>query len=123
LVNLPIGANLKQINTVTRTLNKPVTIDKKVITEISFDLQHINFGWDKVNRDYNPGPARQNYTEADVISFFEQLNTLTQTPTSQTSTKGGTDKRYAFNVYDEDKKLKMVVDLMFSGDTVVVTIH
>lgn len=114
---------MKKENTVKVSLNNPVTIDGRRITEIHFDLLHIQQGWDSVNRDYNAGPARNSFTQEDVVAFFEQLNVLLAGPVQQTASKASVEKRFAFNVYDNDKKLKMVVDLMKNSSTIVVTIH
>jgi hypothetical protein len=85
LVNLPIDRELtlKKENIVLCLLNNEVIIADRSINEIYFDLKHIQYGWNKEKRDYNDGPARNNYTEDDVVSFFEQLNTLAQTPLAQ----------------------------------------
>jgi hypothetical protein len=114
---------VKKENTVKRALGSPVSIAGRVVTEIHFDLLHIQYGWNKENRDYNKGSPRNNYTEADVIAFFEQLNTLAQVPEEQIASLKVVDKRFVFYVYDGVKKLKMVVDLMKNSSTFVVTIH
>lgn len=114
---------MKKANTVKRVLGSPVTIADRVVTEIHFDLLHIQYGWDKENRDYSKGGPRNSYTEADVIAFFEQLNTLAQTPAEQVVSLKIVDKRFVFYVYDGVKKLKMVVDMMKNSSTFVVTIH
>jgi len=114
---------VKKENTILRQLRKKVVIDGLVVTEIYFDLKHINHGWDSIKRDYKEGPARQNLTEDDVVAFFEQLATLIQIPFSQRSTLRSVEKRFIFYVYENDKKFKMVVDIMKNEATVVVTIH
>ena len=114
---------MKKENIVLCLLNNEVIIAGRSINEIYFDLKHIQYGWNKEKRDYNDGPSRNNYTENDVVSFFEQLNTLVQTPLAQKSSLKSVEQRYAFYIYDGDKKLKMVVDLMKNQSTVVVTIH
>jgi hypothetical protein len=114
---------LKKESTVLRDLKSKVIIEGRVISQIFFDLKHINYGWDAESRDYKQGPARQNFTEEDIINFFEQLNTLVQMPKAQATTLKSVEKRFIFYVYDGDKKLKMVVDLMKNDATVVVTIH
>jgi hypothetical protein len=114
---------VKKANTIKRALKSPVTIGDRIITEIHFDLLHIQYGWDKENKDYNKGSPRNNYTEPDVIAFFEQLSILAQTPTEQVVSLKVVDKRYVFYVFDGPKKLKMVVDFMKNSSTFVVTIH
>ena len=114
---------MKKENIVLCLLNNEVIIAGRSINEIYFDLKHIQHGWNKEKRDYNDGLARNNYTENDVVSFFEQLNTLVQTPLAQKANFKSVEQRYVFYIYDGDKKLKMVVDLMKNQSTVVVTIH
>jgi hypothetical protein len=114
---------LKKENIILLLLTNKVTIAGRIVTEIYCDLKHIHYGWDAVNRDYNKGPARNSYKEEDVIAFFEQLNTLAQDPSAQTASLKSVEQRFVFYVYDRNKKLKMVVDLMNNQSTIVVTIH
>ena len=114
---------MKKENTVKKALTTPVFVAGRVITEIHFDLRHIQYGWDKVNRNYNEGEPRNNYNEADIVAFFEQLNTLTQAPKEQVTNLKSVEKRYVFYVFDGVAKLKMVVDLMRNLTTIVVTIY
>ncbi len=114
---------MKKENTILKPLNNKVTISGRSIEEIFFDLKHIQFGWDKVKRDYNAGPARNDYTEDDIVDLFEQLNFLVQVPIEQKAKKKSVEHRFIFYIYDGNKKLKMVVDLMKNDATVVVTIH
>jgi hypothetical protein len=114
---------MKRENTVLVALKTKVVINDRVIEEIFFDLKHIQYGWDKEKRDYNDGPARNNYTKDDIVGLFEQLNTLVQIPVEQKAIKKSVEHRFIFYIYDGDTKLKMVVDLMKNQATVVVTIH
>lgn len=114
---------MKKENTVLKALRNKVTIAGRVIEEIFFDLKHIQYGWDQEKRDYKDGPARNNYTEDDIVDLFEQLNTLVQVPVEQKAKKKSVEHRFIFYIYDGDKRLKMVVDLMKNEATVVVTIH
>ena len=114
---------MKKENTVIRKLRSPILISGRLIHEIWFDLKHIQFGWDKRRKDYNTGPARNNYSEEEIVIIFEQLGSLTQNPFVQTTNLRNVERRMIFYVYDEGKKLKMVVDFMKNSATVVVTIH
>lgn len=114
---------MKRENVVCRQLSCPVMILDRVITEIHFDLKHIQHGWNKATKNYNTGPARNNYTEQEVIGFFEQLNFLSEVPGPQQTSIAVVDKRFVFYIYDKGKKLKMVVDFMKTEAIVVVTIH
>ncbi len=114
---------MKRENIVLCLLNETVIINSRKISEIFFDLKHINYGWDKERCDYNHGPRRNSFFEADVVALFEQLNTLVQVPFAQKVNLKSVDQRYVFYVYDGDRRLKMVVDFMKNNSTVVVTIH
>jgi len=115
--------SVKKENTINRKLRNPISICGRLIQDIWFDLRHIQYGWDKKRRDYNVGPARNNYSEEDVIMIFEQLVTLEQDPSIQPTNLKDVEKRMIFFVYDKGKKLKMVVDFMKNSSTVLVTIH
>ena len=114
---------MKRENTICKPLKNKVVIAGKEITEIFFDLKHINYGWDKEKRDYKSGSPRSFYTEDDIVFLFEQLNTLTSAPTEQRVRKKSVEYRYVFYIYDENKKLTMVVDLMKNQTTVIVTLY
>ena len=55
--------------------------------------------------------------------IFSQLETLIRPPFVQKTNLRDVEKRMIFYVYDEGKKLKMVVDFMKNSSIVVVTIH
>ena len=114
---------MKRENITLRKLKKKVLIEGRIVSEILFDLKHINYGWDAEKRDYRSGPARQNYSEDDVVNFFEQLNSLVQIPKSQETNLKTVEERFMFYIYDDDKKIKMIVDFMRNNSTVVVTIY
>jgi hypothetical protein len=114
---------LKRENVVSRALKNKVKIADREVTEIYFDLKHIQHGWDPVKKDYSDEPARNSYSEEDIVELFEQLNTLIQTPVAQKTNLSSVAQRYVFYIYDDGKRLKIVVDLMKNESTVVVTIH
>jgi hypothetical protein len=114
---------MKKENIVNKKLRSPLLIKGRLVRDIWFDLKHIQFGWDKKLRDYNQGPPRNSYSEEDVVMIFEQLRTLEQEPSVQSSNLRDVESRMIFYVYDEGKKLKMVVDFMKNSSTVVVTIY
>lgn len=114
---------MKKKNTVLKTLRNKVKIGDREIEEIYFDLLHIQYGWDQIKKDYYQGPARNRFTEVDIVDLFEQLNTLLQIPVEQKAKKKSVESRFIFYIYDGNKKLKMVVDFMKNDATVVVTIH
>jgi hypothetical protein len=78
---------MKKENIVLRTLNNKVVIAGRLIEEIFFDLKHIQYGWNQNRKDYNHGPAKNSYTEDDIVGLFEQLNTLVQTPVEHRAKK------------------------------------
>lgn len=98
-------------------------VGNRIVAEIYFDLLHINYGWNKDLKDYNSGRPRSNYTEQDIICFFEQLNFLNQKPQEQEVALKNVEKRFIFYIFDGDKKLKMVIDLLRNLTTFVVTIY
>lgn len=114
---------MKRKNIIKRSLTKVLIIEGRTISTIYFDLIHINYGWDIVKRDYNQGYPRQNFTEDEVVGFFEQLDLLVQTPNEQQVKLKSVEKRFCFYVYEQDKKLRMIVDFMKNEATVVVTIY
>jgi hypothetical protein len=114
---------MKKENTINKRLRSPILICGRVVEDIWFDLKHIHYGWDKKRKDYNIGPIRNNYSEEDVVTIFEQLGILVQEPEIQSTNLRDVEKRLIFFVFDEGKKLKLVVDFMKNSSTVVVTIH
>ena len=114
---------MKKENIILLLLNNKVVIADRTITEIYCDLKHIQYGWNTEIRDYNQGQARNSYNEEDVVAFFEQINSLVQVPIAQKVTLKSVKYRFVFYVFDGNKKLKMVVDLMKNQTTVVVTIY
>ena len=73
-------------------------------TEIYFDLKHIHYGWDNEKRDYKAGPARNAYSEDDVVNFFEQLNILVQRPEIRETKLKDVDKHFIVFIFDGNKK-------------------
>jgi len=63
---------LKLENISTYQLNKTLKFDGNWISTIRFDLNHINYGWNKIQRDYNYNP-RSYYSAADIVIIFEQV--------------------------------------------------
>ncbi len=114
---------MKKENIVNKKLRSPLLIKGRLVGDIWFDLKHINYGWDKKLKDYNQGTPRNRYSEEDVVFIFEQLGTLKQEPCVQPTTLRDVESRMIFYVYDEGKRLKMVVDFMKNSSTVVVTIY
>ena len=114
---------MKKQNVVERNLSKILILQGRTISSIFFDLRHINYGWDAIKRDYNEGPPRQNFSEKDVVCLFEQLEALVQIPQEQKSKLKTVEKRFCFYVYEQNKRLRMVVDFMKNEATVVVTIY
>jgi hypothetical protein len=43
---------MKRENTVNKKLKNPVQLPGRIVTEIWFDLKHIQHGWDTVTKDY-----------------------------------------------------------------------
>ena len=124
---------MKQKNIVTKTLADAVDFDGKVIQKISFDLEHINRGWDSLKSDYNP-TRRSNYTAGDIVEFFEQFGFYTiewedkQGGNKETVTVRG-KKHYRYTAYVTDHKAsqqkKIVIDIPydFKDEGIVITVY
>ena len=63
---------MKEINKQTIFLFRPVIFDNKIVRKISFDLLHINEGWDEIKNDY-AYRSRSSYSADDIVDFFEQF--------------------------------------------------
>jgi len=63
---------VKEENRVTIVLAEAIMFDYQLINKISFDLVHINQGWDEEKHDY-AFRNRSDYNEDDIVEIFEQL--------------------------------------------------
>lgn len=121
---------MKPENTVVKILGSPVHIDGKLINRIKYDLTHINRGWDTAKRDYNPpSPKRKQIGDDEVEDLFSQFEyyEIEWSEENKREEEIGGKKyyRYVAYVYDEEERLKIVVDIPFDfeNEATIVTIH
>ena len=120
---------MKEINKQTIFLFRPVIFDNKIVRKISFDLLHINEGWDEIKNDY-AYRSRSSYSADDVVDFFEQflfiqveweidINKFEQ------KIRGTPVYRYVFDTTDEIGNIvRVVIDILkqFKEEAILVTI-
>lgn len=100
-----------------------------MIDRVTFDLIHINQGWAEEINDY-AWKSRSNYTEQDVIDFFEQLKFYKLIWTLGENKffirrKSNSVIRYVWETTDEAGNIvRVVIDLpkIPTGEGVIVTI-
>jgi hypothetical protein len=63
---------VKEKNKQTKKLSESIIFDGQKIDAITFDLLHINKGWDDEKGDY-ANTFRSSYSEEDIVDFFEQF--------------------------------------------------
>lgn len=124
---------MKDENVVTEVLEFEVEIDGHTIRTIKFDLEHINRGWNKESRDYNPKTCRRsNYKAEDIVEFFEQLGFYDITWEEGINKKivqirGQKRVRYYTYVFDHGNECqkKMVMDIPkdFENEGIIITIY
>ena len=120
---------MKNANKTTVLLREPVVFDGSMIDRVTFDLIHINQGWAEEINDY-AWKSRSNYTEQDVIDFFEQLKFYKLIWTLGENKffirrKSNSVIRYVWETTDEAGNIvRVVIDLpkIPTGEGVIVTI-
>jgi len=124
---------VKRENVTTKTLSDAIEFDGKTIERISFDLEHINRGWDTQKNDYNPH-RRSSYTADDIVEFFEQFGFYSIEWDDQPGgskeevmVKGKKHYRYTAYVTDHEsqQQKKIVIDIPFDfkNESIVVTVY
>lgn len=120
---------MKDENSVTIVLSEAIMFDHQMINKITFDLVHINQGWDEEKRDY-AFRNRSDYNDDDIVEIFEQFKYLTVEwvlgfNKSQIRIKGLNYFRYILNTTDEDGfAIRVILDtpVVHTGEGVIVTI-
>ena len=120
---------MKEENRLTIVLAEAIMLDYQLIDKISFDLVHINQGWDEERHDY-AFRNRSDYNEDDIVEIFEQFKYLTVEwvlgfNKSQLRIKGISYFRYILNTTDEDGfAIRVILDtpVVNTGEGVIVTI-
>lgn len=122
---------LKEENIVTKKLSVAVQFDGLQVKFIKFDLEHINRGWDSLNRDYNL-IKRSTYSAQDIVEFFEQFKYYNieweeGKNKNRVIVRGEMRIRYFAYVYDHNikKQKKLVVDIpeYFKNEGIIVTLY
>lgn len=120
---------MKEENRVTIVLAEAIMFDYQLINKISFDLVHINQGWDEEKHDY-AFRNRSDYNEDDIVEIFEQLKYFQVEWTlgvnkEKVRIKGVAYYRYHWMTTDEDgDSIRVVFDvpLKYVGEGVIVTV-
>jgi len=120
---------VKDVNKQTEVLAEAVLFDHQLIQKITFDLVHINEGWDDVKHDY-AYRNRSSYTAADIIDFFEQfkyyqVEWLLGSNKEEVKKKGVQYYRYHWETTDENGgTVRIFLDLphQVTGEGIIVTV-
>lgn len=122
---------MKAENIDTVFLDDKVLFDGMIIRKISFDLEHINRGWNKEVRDYNK-TRRSHYTAEDVTDFFEQFGHYSiewEEGYNKFLIRIHNNSHYRYIAYvidfetEEQKKIIVDIPQVFSGESIIVTIY
>lgn len=121
---------MKEQNKQTVILNEAVLFDSQLIDRISFDLIHINQGWDDEKHDYNL-QKRSSYTAADIVDLFEQFKYISTEWTFGNNKKkikirGVSHSRY--HCYTTDVQgcpVRIILDLpeVLTSEGIIVTVY
>lgn len=120
---------MKNENKQTVFLEEFVPFDHFQIDRITFDLLHINYGWDDEKHDYRY-LKRSSYDAQDVVEFFEQLRFFSVewilgVNKEKIRIRGKDCFRYHWQTTDDSGEVvRIVCDLPIrpTGEGVIVTI-
>lgn len=120
---------MKDENKQTEVLTVPILFDHQLIHRITFDLVHINQGWDDEKHDY-AYRNRSTYTASDIVDFFEQfkyfsIEWLLGKNKEDISIKGISHYLYHWETTDENGDIiRVVLDLPHkeTGEGIIVTV-
>lgn len=120
---------MKLANKQTVVLAEAILFDHQLVEKITFDLVHINQGWDDETHDY-ANRNRSSYTAADIIDFFEQfkfyqVEWLLGTNKHRVCLRGKWHHRYFWETTDEiGDFVRVVLDLPHpaTGEGIIVTV-
>lgn len=120
---------MKDENKQTEVLTVPILFDHQLIHKITFDLVHINQGWDDEKHDY-AYRNRSSYTAAEIVEFFEQfkyfsVEWLLGKNKENIRLKGVSFYRYHWETTDENGAIiRVVLDLPHkeTGEGIIVTV-
>ncbi len=120
---------MKEANKQTVVLSEAIIFDDQLIHKITFDLIHINHGWDDEKHDYSKW-KRSSYTALDIIDLFEQLKYfklkwVLGINKVMVKIKGSLYYRYLWKTTDEEGNIvRVVLDLAQkkTGEGIIVTV-
>ncbi len=120
---------MKEANKQTVVLSKAIILDHQLIHKITFDLFHINYGWDDEKHDYRRW-KRSSYTAMDIIDLFEQLKHLEVEwvlgmNKVMVKIKGSLYYRYLWKTTDDEGNIvRVVLDMAQknTGEGIIVTV-
>ncbi len=120
---------MKKENEQTEHLQSPVLFDYQLIDRITFDLIHINQGWDDKKKDY-AYRNRSSYDVEDIVELFEQFRFYSVEWSlginkEKVVIKGTRYYRYHWETSDDEGYLiRIVLDLPTypTGEGIIVTI-
>jgi len=123
------GVRVKNANKQTVVLYEAILFDDQLIDRVTFDLVHINQGWDEEKHDY-AFARRSSYTADDVIYFFEQLRLykiewVLGENKNPITIRGRRYLRYRWDTSDEDgARVRLILDLpiRINGEGIIVTV-
>lgn len=120
---------MKERNKQTEFLTEPVYFDHHFIDRITFDLVHINQGWDDERHDYAYS-NRSSYTAEDIVELVEQfkfisIDWLLGINKEKIKIKGLLHHRYNWQTSDENGDIvRVIMDLPLksTGEGIIVTV-
>lgn len=120
---------VKEENKQTIILSEAILFDDQLIRKITFDLMHINHGWDAINYDY-AYRNRSNYTARDIIriiSMFKYAEADWRLGENKFNkiVKGINYYRYLWQTTDHDNEvIRVYMDIphQYTSEGVIVTI-
>jgi predicted translin family RNA/ssDNA-binding protein len=121
---------MKEVNKQTILLFRPVIFDSQIVRKLSFDLMHINEGWDELKNDY-AYKGRSSYIVDNIVEFFEQFLFIQveweiNLNKFEKKVLGVPIYRYVFDTTDEDGNMvRVILDIpkQFREEAVLVTIY
>jgi hypothetical protein len=120
---------VKDENKQTVLLAEAILFDHQLIQRITFDLVHINQGWDDEKHNYAQR-NRSSYSSDDIVDFFEQfkyfsIQWILGVNKEDIKIKGVPHYRYYWETTDEKGDIvRVVLDVPYkiTGEGIIVTV-
>jgi hypothetical protein len=121
---------LKFENLTVVILDRVLIFDGRRIEILTFDLKHINYGWNKINKEYNL-KKRSDYRADDIVFIFNLLvnyNFKSDTANKiEVIIKQKHYTRYIIYFIDpwsaKTKKTVIDIDFEFNNKAIILTIY